>query len=255
MSPLFILQSGLPSNFTHLHDDSIAKPRQDFRLIDAQLESTTPAPVEPVRRRALSPRPPKVRTEGEDEYLSKRSLTSSQAVPSKELELDDEMKEMEKFLPMLTESLGRKHDHLFRNVEGIHLPTLTRTIVADRSELAAGPSRDRQPAKPISVPSRNIPPASLPSSQISIQTNTAAEEDGDWVYDLYYREPTDLSTLPQGANGVDAGLGPFGDGVMVGALAGLDELLDDEEDPGSDTEEGDEADEDSNGACLDIALC
>jgi hypothetical protein len=42
-------------------------------------------------------------------------------------------------------------------------------------------------------------------------------------------------------------MGPFGDGVMVGFLAGLDELLDDEEDPGSDTEEGDEADEDSNG--------
>ncbi|KAG7527937.1 hypothetical protein FFLO_06505 [Filobasidium floriforme] len=217
-------KAGPGSRFGAKAAQIIAKPRQDFRLIDAQLESTTPASVEPVRRRALSPRPPKVRTEGEDEYLSKRSLTSSQAVPSKDSELDDEMKEMEKFLPMLTESLG----------------------LADRSELAAGPSRDRQPAKPISVPSRNIPPASLSSSQISIQTNTAAEEDGDWVYDLYYREPTDLSTLPQGANGVDAGLGPFGDGVMVGALAGLDELLDDEEDPGSDTEEGDEADEDSN---------
>lgn len=81
------------------------------------------------------------------------------------------------------------------------------------------------------------------------------EDDGDWVYDLYYREPTDLTTLPQGANGIDAGLGPFGDGIMVGALAGLDELLDAEDDPGSDTEEGDEADEDSNGELGPFSQC
>jgi len=95
----------------------------------------------------------------------------------------------------------------------------------------------------MNVASRTMPP-SLSSSQISIRSNAQTDEDGDWVYDLYYREPTEL---PRGALGVDAGMGPFGDGVMVGFLAGLDELLDDDEDPGSDTEEGDEADEDSNG--------
>ena len=41
------------------------------------------------------------------------------------------------------------------------------------------------------------------------------------------------------------------DGYTHGLLfrEGLDELLDEENDPGSDSEEGDEADEDSNGEC------
>lgn len=86
----------------------VSKPRPDFRLIDAQLESSVPAPVEPVRRRAPSPAPPRVRTEGEDEPITRKASKSSQPLPAKGEEMDDDMKEMEKFLPMLTESLGRK---------------------------------------------------------------------------------------------------------------------------------------------------
>ena len=77
-------------------------------MIDAQLESSVPAPVEPVRRRASSPAPPRIRTEGEDEPIARKDPKQSQSAPAKEEELDDDMKEMEKFLPMLTESLGRK---------------------------------------------------------------------------------------------------------------------------------------------------
>lgn len=122
---------------------------------------------------------------------------------------------------------------------------------------APTPLRPRGPV-PIGPPPMTPPLHTLSPAQRSFITSTPPsrkltpvvrdlDEDGDWVYDLYYQDPEALAgdASPSGASdstGAEAG-------GMIGALIGLDDFLDEENDPGSDTEEGDEADEDSNGEC------
>ncbi len=74
-------------------------------------------------------------------------------------------------------------------------------------------------------------------AQLSVAQN---EDDGEYVYDLYFRD----------APGME---GATTEG-LVGALSGYEEMLEDE-DGGDDTEEEDEADEDSNGEREGWRLC
>ncbi|KAJ9099757.1 hypothetical protein QFC21_003755 [Naganishia friedmannii] len=137
------------------------------------------------------------------------------------MDMDDEdMKEIAKFLPMLqgaTPAAKPKPEPIPLAPPAVYAPTgaitpLQRSVVTQASSVASTPSRN---------------------------SVVADDDDGDYVYDLYYRDP---AVRVADISGKESGMG----GSAIGALQGLDELLDEENDPGSDTEEGDEADEDSN---------
>ncbi|KAJ9116045.1 hypothetical protein QFC20_000715 [Naganishia adeliensis] len=190
--------------FADRFESPTPEPAGDFRFIDARPEPASRPQTQPPPAKASEP-------------------TADPGVGDASMEVDDDdMKEIAKFLPMLQESTA-----------------------APRPKPRAGPIPLAPPAmyNPNGA-STPVPPAlsTRASSLASTPSRNGVaveEDDGDYVYDLYYRDPVvsvkDLSEQNSGLSGEG-----------VGALEGLDELLDEDNDPGSDTEEGDEADEDSN---------